>query len=273
MTNTPQELTPAQVEAATKHPSDNARTITPEQIKEDLKYRLQARTKRIADLVVGCNRVPESINSADIAAQTIDFIAQCKTELTAMEKLRKEEKKPFDDAGTAVQTFFKNAVASLTAAVDKITKTVGKYHAEVAKAEAEAEAARKAAEDQAKREAEQAAIKAEQDAREAARRADSEAERAIAIAAQQKAETLRTAAEEAMTAKKQKQTPTRIIGEHGGTGYTRKPWTFEVVDPLAIPREFLEIDTKAINDAIRNGERNIPGLLIFQETTFVTRKN
>ena len=45
---------------------------------------------------------------------------------------------------------------------------------------------------------------------------------------------------------------------------TTKRWTFEVVDEKKVPREYLVVDSVAVNKAIRNGVREIDGLDIFQ---------
>ena len=48
------------------------------------------------------------------------------------------------------------------------------------------------------------------------------------------------------------------------TTVTTKRWTFEVVDVYKVPIEYLEVDSVAVNNAIRNGVRKIDGLDIFQ---------
>lgn len=51
----------------------------------------------------------------------------------------------------------------------------------------------------------------------------------------------------------------------------RKYITFEIVDITKVPAEYLSVDTKAINQAIRNGVRDIPGLKIFEKLSIVMR--
>ncbi len=50
-----------------------------------------------------------------------------------------------------------------------------------------------------------------------------------------------------------------------GHTQTRKVWTFEVLDPEKVPYIYTTIDTVAINQAIRDGVREIKGLKIYQE--------
>lgn len=60
---------------------------------------------------------------------------------------------------------------------------------------------------------------------------------------------------------------------HSETGSTtfKKVWDFEVINPLEIPREFMQVDLVAIRKAVKDGKRTIPGVKIF-ETEVVNRK-
>ena len=49
-----------------------------------------------------------------------------------------------------------------------------------------------------------------------------------------------------------------------GDSVTSKRWNFEVTDEMKIPRNFLQVDEKAIRDAIRDGVREIAGVKIYQ---------
>lgn len=50
-----------------------------------------------------------------------------------------------------------------------------------------------------------------------------------------------------------------------GESQTQKHWTFEVVDITKVPVLYLDVDTAVVRAAIRDGERDIPGLRIYQE--------
>jgi len=50
-----------------------------------------------------------------------------------------------------------------------------------------------------------------------------------------------------------------------GDSVVQKRWTFEVVDKSKVPVEYLSVDSTAVRAAIRDGERDIPGLRIYQE--------
>lgn len=52
-----------------------------------------------------------------------------------------------------------------------------------------------------------------------------------------------------------------------GDSVTAKRWTFEVIDIKEVPLMYLQLDSVAIRLAIRNGERKIAGLNIYQESS------
>ncbi len=52
-----------------------------------------------------------------------------------------------------------------------------------------------------------------------------------------------------------------------------KRWVFEVLDKAKVPMEFLYVDRVTVNDAIRFGKRDIPGLRVFQEESVSVRSH
>ena len=60
------------------------------------------------------------------------------------------------------------------------------------------------------------------------------------------------------------------VAQHSTEG-VRNVWTFEVQNLSNVPREYLMLDEKKVREAIRSGERNIPGLMIFQKQQTVYR--
>lgn len=52
-----------------------------------------------------------------------------------------------------------------------------------------------------------------------------------------------------------------------GMSQMRKVWTFEIEDISKVPVQFLQVNTVAVTTAMRAGERNIPGIKIFQKET------
>ena len=60
------------------------------------------------------------------------------------------------------------------------------------------------------------------------------------------------------------------MAQHSTDG-VRKVWTFAVEDLALVPREYLVLDTQKVREAIRNGERHIPGIHIYQQHQTVYR--
>ena len=60
-------------------------------------------------------------------------------------------------------------------------------------------------------------------------------------------------------------TPT-VTRTDEGTASVIKTWSFEVEDLGKVPREYLGLDDRKVNNAIRGGVRNIPGLRIFEKS-------
>lgn len=77
--------------------------------------------------------------------------------------------------------------------------------------------------------------------------------------------------------KKEKDNPFTCVDEiivEDGTLTCKTVWDFEVEDPKSVPKEYLKVDDDAIEDAIKKGIRNIPGVKIFSyETTNLRIKN
>lgn len=61
------------------------------------------------------------------------------------------------------------------------------------------------------------------------------------------------------------------VKSDAGTTYTQKRWTYKEVDLSKVPREYLKLDSKAVNAAIKAGTHKIPGLEIFEEETLAVR--
>jgi septal ring factor EnvC (AmiA/AmiB activator) len=58
--------------------------------------------------------------------------------------------------------------------------------------------------------------------------------------------------------------PSLGVRTTGGSVTMKRRWTFEVLDLKDVPQEFLSINDKAVNEAIRSGVREIKGVRIFE---------
>lgn len=66
--------------------------------------------------------------------------------------------------------------------------------------------------------------------------------------------------------------PVKVLrGDSGASVYTRKAWAAEIIKPDEVPREWCTPDMKKINESVRMGKREIPGVKIFEKETAVTR--
>ena len=65
----------------------------------------------------------------------------------------------------------------------------------------------------------------------------------------------------------------RTRGESGAVADLKEEWTYEVVNPAQVPREWLMVDDRKLRAAIRgpDGLRSIPGLRIHPEARTTVR--
>jgi hypothetical protein len=57
-----------------------------------------------------------------------------------------------------------------------------------------------------------------------------------------------------------------------GSAFTRKFWTFKLIDANLVPRKYLVPSDTKIRDAIKGGIRDIPGLEIYEEESLTVRR-
>ena len=227
---------------------------------------------RFVDLELGCARVPNPLESADDAAATTDFIAQCQAHIRKAEAAHKQEKEYFLKAGRIVDGFFKPRCTRLSGALAPVAGRLKAYRDALGERDAQRhEAARQASEAEAQRAAEEeAAHRAE--ANRLALEARSPAECQLAAEHVLFAEAAATRAAAAQAAATAKPEPTQIRGDYGSTAYVRRVWTFEVVDLDAVPREYMSLDVDVVREAINKDRvRDIPGLRIYQSETLQVR--
>jgi len=144
-----------------------------------------------------------------------------------------------------------------------------------------AEANRKSQEEARKRAEEEQRIKREKEEAEAKERGAKEAELAALAKKQEeeRQEAIRKAEAEAkanaVTAptvvSPVVQDAPRVTRTEAGSASQRKTWTFKVVDPALVPREYLLVSDNLIRDGIKQGVRSIPGIEIFEQTSTIFR--
>ena len=220
---------------------------------------------RFCDFQLACGRMPDPIASEEDAATATDFIAQCQLQVKQAEAAQKQEKSLFLSGGCAVDTFFKARSERLSAALAPTMARLKAYRDEVVAAERHRH---REAQERATEEARSSLAEAEAHRARAKRPSEGEQsfeERRDAI------ETLRladNAAERAEAVRRMASPPLepmRIRGNDGATAFVRRSWSFEVIDPDQVPREYMSFDVLVVRAAIaQDGIRHIPGLRIFQ---------
>ena len=69
----------------------------------------------------------------------------------------------------------------------------------------------------------------------------------------------------------QVEAPKTQVRTESGMAYVQKRWKARITDEKIVPREFLGVDQVKVNDAIKSGVREIPGIEIFEESTVAVR--
>lgn len=214
----------------------------------------------IADGAEIMNAVPRAITDLETCASAEKMLVAMTATLKRVEEKRKFFVGPLNAHVSAINTFFKEVSQPYSNVMDVLRKRVAAYRAEE-KRRVEREAA----------EAKQAAAKA---AREEAMR------RACEEKAQQLAELGHKSAAAAMDQRAEEHAAripaVRTVAPSAvpsGPVSVRRKWSFRVVDPALVPREYLAVDERAIRQAVTaGGVRSIPGVDIFEDSIAVVRQ-
>ncbi len=203
---------------------------------------------RAGELIAATERAV--IDSAEAMENGVDLAKLIKTAFTKAETERKLLVKPFNDGVKTINARFKELTGPLLDAEARIKNKMLTYRQEQDRLLREEE-------ERLRKEREAAAL-AE------AEKLEAEGKDALADAAIEAA--IETAPPPA------KLQPTR--SDMGAVASTRKTWTFELcsIQMLAGARpDLVTADKVAINRAIKDGDREIPGLKIFQKESLQIR--
>lgn len=210
-------------------------TLEPMQIES---YRIDERAKLV------------NVTDAVSYDNTVNFLKEVNTKLKDFKAQREKYIKPMKDSIKAIDDKLKEPIKLLEDTDTTLRAKLNAYLSEVHKREEERlELERKKAED--------AAI-VEIDSLEAIKSQSGEYDEVTQKAIQRSIENQQNKAIEA-TAKVEK------INLSTDTASVSMVWDFEITDKTQIPLEFLKVDEVAIRNAIRNGERNISGVKIYQK--------
>lgn len=224
--------------------------------------------RRFVELAQGAERITE-ITDEHHAGEVGDFIGQqCGGLIEEAQVAHKREKRPFLTSGRVVDDFFLRRRDELMGAIVPVKRLLERFHAEKRRQQRAREAAERQAAEQRRRDelARQAAL----DAERAKKQAAGDRPAAIVLGLQAKEAGQRAAENQAII--EAPSAPVHIRGDFGSTQYTKEAWDFEIMDPLAIPFDYLMPDEAAIRRAIARGVRDIPGLRIFEDPKFVIKR-
>lgn len=248
------------------------------------------RRQEAVDAAQFCRRVVD----AGSQQTAVDALKEVNALLGVVEKGRKEVKAPILDLGRKIDTTAEEFSVPLATEQKRLQGLLSAYEIEQRRIAAEAEAKRQAElrrqqEEERKRQEEadrlarierekqEAAIRAAREATDAESRAKAKAEadaaaaRAAELAAQREKEAAEARLKQAELLRAPAPTPTRAVGSS-----VRTLWTFDVTDIAALYAarpELVELTPKraAILALIRDGTREIPGLVIRKEVTVNAR--
>ena len=230
--------------------------------KEELE-RERAERKVAIDPYVEVAQSMEITTSAD-AEEATEYLGDLARLAKDVEERRKELKAPFIKWGKEIDEHAKKLSVPIAEARALVEPKLLAYRkaaqeridAENARAAEELRIQQELADEKARKEAEAAAAKlAEAQATGDAEQVQ-EAAHELAVAAE-----VQTIDPEPYAPIEQENT---IRASNGASANVRKTWKATVVDPFEVPREYLAINEKAINAAVKAGVREIPGVVIEQ---------
>jgi hypothetical protein len=186
----------------------------------------------------------------ETAAVASDALVKVSTALKRAEKLRKDAKDPYQETGRKIDAEFSEVKSPLEGIEARLKQEILTYQERLT--QERAEAARKAEEHQ--REEEAATRKREEEQRKR----------------EEEAKAAGTAPPEPPPPPPEPPPPLpapapRVRHTGGGSVGVRRVWKFEVFDPSLLPREYTEPAMGALRQAVNDGERNIPGVRIYQD--------
>lgn len=209
------------------------------------------------------------ITNNDEEREAARLLASAKAIEKRVSAARLEYTRPLDAAKKDAIERERELLAPVIAVRETLAKGIARWHDE--KERRAREVAERIAREVAEREAEAKRRQAEADALLA--EAEQEGDDAKAEVAERLAEqaAIEQFAIEATPAPAAPEPDTAPVRTDRGSVSTRKIWKYEIENPDLVPRSFCKPDPAAINRAVRDGARDIPGVRIFAETTTQVR--
>ena len=219
----------------------------------------------------------KSITVTDSVSQKIAVSAEsCNKKLYKdLEVARKMAVAPYNDHVKKINNLFKTLTGPLlqNEATIKSKRGVFEYQLELERRRKEAEAREEQRRLQAKLDAEarEQRLEAERKVREAEEKLKAENDEATRVALEKE-----IAEETAAAAAPTPQAPLmteaqKVVRTPEGSSYSKFSWKGRIVDPALVPRDLCSPDQKLIDAAVKGGVRSIPGCIVEEVTTLVTR--
>ncbi len=238
--------------------------------------------ERANNLIEAAGRA--EITDQDTYEKGTDLIKLIGVAFNKAEDERKGWVKPLNDHVSRINGEFKKITVPLKTAKDAVTKLCTTYALEQqrirdeealkqAQEEERIQKEAKEAEDAAERQRQEAVDKLAEaessDDKEAVAEAAQELEQANSIA--ETASELSEQADHQLESTLNRDNTQKVARGDLATGSIRKTWKFEVKDISKVPPEYLEVVSKLVNQAIRDGVREIDGLYIYQDSSLTVR--
>jgi len=219
----------------------------------------------------------KSITVTDSVSQKIAVSAESRNKklYKDLEVARKMAVAPYNAHVKKINKLFKTLTGPLlqNEATIKSKRGVFEYQLELERRRKEAEAREEQRRLQAKLDAEarEQRLEAERKVREAEEKLKAENDEATRVALEKE-----IAEETAAAAAPTPQAPLmteaqKVVRTPEGSSYSKFSWKGRIVDPALVPRDLCSPDQKLIDAAVKGGVRSIPGCIVEEVTTLVTR--
>ena len=218
-----------------------------------------------------------SITVTDTVSQEFAVSAESRNKklYRDLETARKSFVAPYNDHVKKINNLFKTLTAPLgqNEAIIKAERGKYEYQLELERRRREAKAREEQRWLQAKLDAEarEQRLEAERKVREAEEKLKAENDEATRVALEKE-----IAEETAAAAAPTPQAPLmteaqKVVRTPEGSSYSKFSWKGRIVDPALVPRDLCSPDQKLIDAAVKGGVRSIPGCIVEEVTTLVTR--
>jgi len=218
-----------------------------------------------------------SITVTDTVSQEFAVSAESRNKklYRDLETTRKSFVAPYNDHVKKINNLFKTLTAPLgqNEAIIKAERGKYEYQLELERRRREAKAREEQRWLQAKLDAEarEQRLEAERKVREAEEKLKAENDEATRVALEKE-----IAEETAAAAAPTPQAPLmteaqKVVRTPEGSSYSKFSWKGRIVDPALVPRDLCSPDQKLIDAAVKGGVRSIPGCIVEEVTTLVTR--